>query len=346
MKILIIHTGGTISCILKNGILTPSADIAPSIDRMFRDVRGVKLVHKHLPPVLSENTDGKVLNKIVSSVQKPVLSGKYEGVIVTVGSDALAYTSAAISYAVGLSKTPCITVCSDLPLSCAEASGKANLKAAFSVIRSKKAFGALTVYENRDGSVSVYRASRIMQQPLYFSAPVPVGESYGTVKNGELILNEKYKEAPDSFTVEKCRFSTVSPIAFWHAYPGMIYPALPLRTKAVILGAYHSGTVNTISEETVKFAKRCRKRGINVYISGISDGSDYESMKKYDELGFIRLPLCSSPEALLIKLWLLNSGLKKFTDERLFYPLGGDLKEMPTVKTDNGTATKSSTEEG
>ena len=333
MKILILHTGGTISCSYRNGALSPCADIGPAIGKMFKNYRDVKLFHRHLPPVLSENTDAGILNRITCAVKKAVFSSKYDGVIVTVGSDALAYTCAAISYTVGLSSTPCVAVCSDMPLSVQGASGIANLKAAVAVIRSKKARGALTVYPDADGAVSVFRASRIMQQPLYFSAPVPAGKIYGTVKDGEFSLNKDYKEVPDTFVIKKPRFSTVSPVYFLSVYPGMVYPAMPRRIKAVILGSYHSGTVSTASAETVKFAKRCKKRGVRVYVSGISGGADYESMRVYEELGLIRLPAYSSPSAMLIKLWLLNSSTRVFTDELLFSPLGGDLSNPnETVK--------------
>ncbi len=325
MNILIIHTGGTISCTYENGVLTPRADIAPTIDKIFKTRHDVKLTHKHLCSVLSENTDGKILNKIISGVRKHVLSEKYDGVIVTLGSDTLAYTSAAISYAIGRSRTPCVTVCSNLPLSDPEADGNANLKAAVAVIRSGKAKGALTVYPEKDGRVSVYRASRIMQQPPYFSAPVPSGELYGTVKDGDFFKNEKYVEGYDTFTIAKPFFSTLSPIILLNVYPGMTYPSLPRRTKAVILGTYHSGTLNTQSQETLKFAKQCKKRGIKVYVSAVNGGADYESMRVYEELSFIRLPALSSPAAMYVKLWLLNSRSRKFTDEKLFSPLGGDL---------------------
>ncbi len=329
MKILIIHTGGTISCAYENGVLSPKANITPIISKIFRNYRDVKLVYKRLCSVLSENTDGKILNKIVLGVRKYVLSGKYDGVIVTLGSDTLAYTSAAISYAVGLSRTPCITVSSNLPLSVPHADGNANLKAAVAVIRSKKASGALTAYTEGNGRVAIYRATRIAQQPPYSSAPVPVGEIYGTVKDGEFFKNERYVEEDDDFAFDKPFFSAVSPVFLLNVYPGMLYPSLPRKTKAVILGAYHSGTVNTQSSETVKFASRCKKRGIKVYVSGLSGGADYESMTLYEKLSLIRLPRLSSPEAMYVKLWLLNSKSRKFTDEMLLSPLGGDVIKSP-----------------
>lgn len=336
MKILMLYTGGTVGCTENNGVLSPLADLEPYIMKEFSDLRDIKFVHKQLCSVLSEQTDGKILNKIISAVKKAALSGKYGGIIITLGSDALAYTSAAISYAVGLSKTPCITVCSDLPISDPRASGRSSLRAATDIIRSENAVGVLCVYPSAGGGVSVYRASRIMQQPPYTSVPVPVGEVYGTVKDGKFFKNEKYTESDDGFFIENARFSALSPIAFISVYPGMRYPEPPRKAKAVILGSYHSGTLNTSSSETVKFAEKCKKRGIRVYVSGISGGADYESMCAYRELGFIRLPTLSSPAAMLIKLWLLNSGGGAFDDARLFLPLGGDTA-APVEKPTDGT---------
>ena len=334
MRILILHTGGTISCTYENGVLSPRADIAPIIDGLFKDRRGIRLIHKRLCAVLSENADGRVLNKIALGVRKYALTEKYDGIIVTVGSDTLAYTSAAISYAAGLSKTPIITVSSNLPLSCAEADGRANLKAAVAVIRSKNAVGALTVYPSADGSVSVFRASRITQQPPYLAAPCPSGTLYGSVRDGEFIKNKEYRETPDALSLTDARFSALSPVLLLKVYPGMIYPTLPRRIKAVILLTYHSGTLNTVSEETVKFAKRCKKRGVRVYVSGISDGADYESMVAYNELSFIRLPALTSPEAMLIKLWLLNSDTRAFSDIHLLSSLGGDVPPSRAEETE------------
>lgn len=342
MKILMLYTGGTVGCTENNGVLSPLADLAPYIKKEFGECRDIKFVHKHLCSVLSEQTDGRILNKITSAVKRAVLSEKYGGIIVTLGSDSLAYTSAAISYAIGLSGTPCVTVCSDLPISSPFASGRANLRAAVDIIRSKTAVGALCVYPSTDGGVSVYRASRIMQQPLYFSAPVPVGEIYGTVRNGGFFKNTNYAEDDDGFFFENARFSALSPISLVSVYPGMRYPELSKGTKAVILGSYHSGTLHTSSSETVKFAEKCKKRGISVYVSGISGGTDYESMTLYEELGFKRLPVFSSPAAMLIKLWLLYSESGSLADTELFASLGGDIppKTYNGVKQDTENVIK------
>ena len=269
----------------------------------------------------------------------------------------MAYTSAAISYAVGLSETPCITVCSDLPLSSPKASGIANLKAAVSVIMSGKGTGSLCVYpfegfnqiistdkrENMsffgikddlfcrstdtdlNNLVLVYRSSRIMQQVPFSSVPVSVGEIYGAVRDGKFFKNPDYKEYPDGLKIEKPHFSVRSPIAFLSVYPGMVYPVFPKNIKAIILGTYHSGTMNTESADTLKFASFCKKRGIKIYVSGISNGANYDSMLMYEKLNFKRLPPLSSPCAMLIKFWLLNSCKNKFTDENLFASAGGDM---------------------
>ena len=71
-----------------------------------------------------------------------------------------------------------------------------------------------------------------------------------------------------------------------------------------------------------------------MYVSGISDGADYESMAAYTELSFIRLPALTSPEAMLIKLWLLNSDTRAFSDIHLLSSLGGDVPPSRAEETE------------
>ena len=105
----------------------------------------------------------------------------------------------------------------------------------------------------------------------------------------------------------------------------MIYPAIGKRTKAVVLYPYHSGTLDTESAETKRFAELCRRRGISVYVSGTGANADYETMESYPRLGFLRLPPLTSPNAMLVKLWLLHSQRELDPEKYVFEPSGGDF---------------------
>lgn len=324
MNILVVHTGGTISCKTENGLLVPHNDITPILSNLSNEIKGVRFSHRHLCSILSETLNGKRLTKILKCVKKYAGSGKYDGIIVTHGSDTAVYTAAALSYTLGISSIPCVLVCADLPLTDPRSSGHANLRAAVSVIADRSVRGVFAVYPLENGAVGVHRGSRLIQQLPYESAfSSAAGAIYGVVKDGRLIKNPSYSENPDSFHFTDPFLSTICPIAYITVFPGMNYPAIGKRTKAVMLCPYHSGTLDTESRETKHFAELCKKRGISVYVSGTGANADYETMESYPKLGFLRLPPLTSPTAMLTKLWLLHSQHELDPEKYLFEPLGG-----------------------
>ena len=326
MKILVVHTGGTISCKTENGLLVPHNDITPILSNLSKEMKGIRFSHRHLCSILSETLNGKRLTKIMRCVKRAADSGKYDGIIVTHGSDTAVYTAAALSYVLGASSVPCVLVCADLPLTDPLSSGHANLRAAVSVIADQTANGVFAVYPLDNGDVGVHRGSRLIQQLPYESAfSSAAGAFYGVLKGGKLIKSQSYSEMRDSFRLNLPHASALCPIAFIAVYPAMLYPAIGKRIKAVVLYPYHSGTLDTESTETTRFAELCKRRGISVYVSGTGANADYETMESYPRLGFLRLPPLTSPSAMLVKLWLLHSQNELEPEKYVFEPLGGDF---------------------
>ena len=93
----------------------------------------------------------------------------------------------------------------------------------------------------------------------------------------------------------------------------------------MILGAYHSGTVDTSSKELTRFARECKKKNVALFVDAQGANADYESMRQYTELGITRLPPFISPAAAYIKLWLLIEKGEKQLSEILYRSCGGDL---------------------
>lgn len=326
MKILVVHTGGTISCKTENGLLVPHSDITPILSNLSKEIKGVRFSHRHLCSILSETLNGKRLTKILKCVKKSADSGKYDGIIVTHGSDTAAYTAAALSYVLGVSSIPCVLVCADLPITDPLSSGHANLRAAVSVIADPNSRGVFAVYPIGNGEVGVHRGSRLIQQLPYESDLYSAaGKFYGVVKDGKLIRNPSYSEMSESFRFARPYASAFCPVAFITVHPAMIYPAIGKRQKAVVLCTYHSGTLDTESTETRRFAELCKRRGISVYVSGTGANADYKTMESYPNLGFLRLPPLTSQNAMLIKLWLLHSQSDLDPEKYVFEPSGGDF---------------------
>ena len=332
MEILVIHTGGTVSCQNEGGVLVPKKDIAPVFKEISKELfkkSDVRFVHRRIKPFLSENLNGAILTKIANEVRAGIQSCRYHGVIVTHGSDTIAYTSALLAYIFGNDCIPTVTVCADLPLDDPRSSGHVNLRAA-AVLAASEERGVFSVYRDSDTSAVIHRGSRILRHRTYENELSSVSYPYGKVlliapENPKIVKDPRFSESEDGIIFEPEALKKTSDIMLFNCYPGAVFPT-PTRTcKAVILGSYHSGTLCTDSAELKKFARLCKKRDIPVFVDGVGLGSDYESMEAYSSLGITRLPPLSSPAAMYIKLWLIISNGERELAEMLYRPCGSDL---------------------
>jgi L-asparaginase len=335
MKILVFHLGGTISCVEENGVLVPNADIKGEFRTIATQFNDVTFEHKNPKPFLSEYLNGSRIGTIVKDVKKAIASKKYDGIILTHGSDTVAYTASALAYALGNNCIPVVLVCSELPISDPASSGKINLCAAVALIVSGNAKGVFAVYKAGATDATVYRATRLLRHKAYEKELSCVGQPYGKVTfsapaNAIFHKNPSYSEGVDELPPIEARFRKTSPIMHILVYPGMSRPKLSLGCKAVILSSYHSGTVDTESEELLRFARKCKRKNIPVFVDGIGEGKSYESMQKYEAFGFKRLPANTSPVAMYMKLWMLISG--GLGTDNLPLSLGGDLQKQPSKK--------------
>lgn len=97
-------------------------------------------------------------------------------------------------------------------------------------------------------------------------------------------------------------FDTTCPVCFFQSMPGMQYH-LPDDARAVLIHAYHSGTINTKNPSLLALTERAAQKKIPVYLTGISTKStDYDSKAVYESLGIIPLPEYS-PLVAYMYLW-------------------------------------------
>lgn len=312
MKILVIHCGGTISCVSENGMLTPKGDIS----EYFKKIDGADFTHRYIAPFLSEHLDLARMLAIARAVRNGINDG-FDGIIVTHGSDTVAYTSAFLSYIFGTKSIPIVTVCADLPLSDPASTGHCALRGACASIMHGGLHGVLSCCGLHGGFAELHRGSRILRHRSYetplTSTPCCLASvSFEDAADASLNLDPGYSELDDApeldFLADLEKLANVpseSPVFCISAVPGMRYPLPPDGTRAVILNSYHSGTLDTQSVSLRTFAHHCMERGIKVFVDGIGANADYQSMEAYQNLGFIRMPQLSSPIAMYIKLWLL-----------------------------------------
>ncbi len=328
MKIFVLHLGGTIACTEENGVLAPNADIIPYFKDMARHFKGISFAHKSLLPFLSEHLDGILITRAVREAVKAAKSGKYGGIIVTHGSDTIAYTASAIAYALGNDCIPTVAVCADLPLSDKSSSGHINLSAATALIASGQARGVFSVYKSKDNEAAVFRATRLLRHRAYESELSTAREEYGKVSfiapaTAVFIKNQAFTERADEMPPLSFKLKKSCPVSVMQVYPSMVCTRPARSCRAVILSTYHSGTLDTENQSIKKFCAVCKRRNIPVFADGIGASSDYKSMEAFPRLGIRRLPKSTSPVAMFMKLWILLS-LDADADS-IELSLGGDI---------------------
>lgn len=312
MKILFVFTGGTIGSTLQAGnVISPDSKKSYTIIEAYSKKFPIDFEYDMLEPYteLSENNTGANL-KLLSECILSKLGCGYDGIVVTHGTDTLQYTAAAIGYAVGLYSIPICIVSANRPIEHEQSNALDNLGAAISFIRVSGGRGVFVPYRNDNSStVMLHRATRLLSGKAFSDEVSSIFDSVYGYFDTELnfIKNESYTENTDEVApLDLTRLGEFSEkIMLLPAYTGMVYPEIGENVKYILLGTYHSGTVNTKSDAAREFFLRAKQMGITAYATGITNGPEYASADEYDALGIIRLKNIS-PVAAYIKLWILS----------------------------------------
>lgn len=327
MKVLVVFTGGTIgSSAAEDGYFSPDEAKPYKLLEMYRKVSGDEVCFETAEPyrTLSENLDGSHIRELISCIREG-LSQEYDGIIVTHGTDTLQYTASALSYAFGNTSVPIVLVSSNYILEDPKANGLWNFYYAVLFIRSQLGNGVFVSYQNEGADPVIHRGSRLQPHEPYEDALYSIGKvSYGWFKGEQFIKNPEFQEKKDEIPCLDWKWEDgLSRVLYIQPYVGMSYPGLDEDTKAVLLGSYHSGTINTESCRIRKFTDEAKEKGIPVFMTGARAGETYESVKPLKELGIKVLPE-ASPVAVYMKLSMALSEGRQLSDV-MESSLGGDL---------------------
>lgn len=327
MKILIIFTGGTIGSAVRGNYISANEKTACNLLNEYEKNYGLDFEYDTAQPCtgLSENNTGETICTLISCLKKG-LEKNYGGVIITHGTDTLQYTAAALSYAFGKSVPPVCMVSANYILSDERSNGLTNFRGAVNFIK-KKTGGVWVIYKNSDGEkVTVHSGSRLLESQAFSDCFYSAQNSfYGYFDNEEnFFKNENYREFPDEIptVIPKSLGERSEFILKISPYVGMKFPQITSEIKYVIMGSYHSGTVNTKSENARKFFEELKEKNIPVFLTGTTGGTAYESAKAFEELNIISVPDIA-PIALYMKIWLAEAAgldVKKIITKNL----GGD----------------------
>lgn len=331
MKILFLFTGGTIGSTVQGDFIGTDRKKPYLLLESYRRTYGIDFEYDTAAPYtnLSENNTGDTLRLLMASVCEAT-KRDYDGIIITHGTDTMQYSAAALSYALADVKIPVLLVSSNQPIEHPLANGLVNLRGGIRFIAEVGTPGVFVVYQNEGEPVTVHRGTRLCESLPFTDAVYSIYNSfYGRFEEGKPFLkNPAYRELENGMPAigaqalgEECKeILRVAP------YPGNPYRALAPHVRYVLHTSYHSGTVNTESEQVKTYFAAAKRAGVTTFLTGVAPGAAYDSTRVFEEMGVI--PLYNiAPIAAFVKLWMLtvkNPGTP-ITRDMMQQSLAGDV---------------------
>lgn len=318
-KILVLFTGGTIGSKTEDGVISVAGDGRFDLIKAYRNQfeSDVKFEARQITNILSENMlypHWERLAEIISLVD----FDNYQGIIVTHGSDTLAYTSAFLGMYFRHIPIPMYIIASNKPIGEKGSNGLFNFAAAVDKIIEGRYAGVFTLYEKVYISTRLIPADTLLDR---FQAYGEDGVHDYTVFKGiheDFLLRKKERifHKPIQFTNFIMKIDGYPGIDFSQYNPGE-------KTVAVLYNPYHSGTACTLEKYGEKysicpFIKKCLRDEIKVYICGIKKSAAmYDTLKDIIDAGAIPLYNISDVAAYMKLLIAYN---------QKEYPVGDILK--------------------
>ena len=261
-KILLIPVGGTICTALNSeGNLSVESGAASLLIENFKKSESSFaktaefLVTENLG-LLSENLTIESWNLMIKTYLDNISREELCGVIFAHGTDTLAFSAALFSQLLAGTKIPVFFVSANAPLASSRSNGNENFRVAVECILRGIVPNIYVPYKNiKGGQTLIHLASRIRQCEHYSED----FESEGAIELP--ILSESgfswvLKKAAELYALQPCSpFKKLSPnlsecVLLIEPYVGINYTAFNIENfRAVLHGAYHSGTANALGGE-------------------------------------------------------------------------------------------------
>jgi len=312
-NILVVFTGGTIGSVATDGNISPESNTAFQLIRLFQqrytEHQEIRFDTRQPLQILSENLAPAAWPTLIAAIETAPPE-QYDGIIITHGTDTLAYTACALGFYFNGSPIPLLLVSSNYPLDHAQANGVDNFICAVEFIRQIKGAGVFVPYRNPQQTLQLHQATRLacslQLSGDFFSIR---NQSYLQFENRQFSpTNQQSAQTPRQPVPLKADFS--ARILMIKPYPGLDYSCFNLDAiDAVLHDLYHSGTACASSEwgenhSLVKFIKRCAQQAVPVYLAPAVKTTDvYQSTHTLMEHG-AKIIWDMSIEAAYVKLLL------------------------------------------
>ena len=329
-NILLVFTGGTIGSIASAGTIDTTGAAPFKLIQLFQqhypDHQQIHFTSCRPVQLLSENLVPEIRQTLIASIETQQLE-PFDGIIITHGTDTLAYTAAALSFYFNALNIPLLLVSSDYPLDNAKANGLDNFICAVEFILQNKEAGVFVPYRNRQQAIQVHKGSRLTCSLQltgdFFSIQ---DNSFMQFENGvftcvqsDALEDEGWVRGKTQTKIPHLKADFSARILMIKPYPGLNYAHFNLdNVDAVLHDLYHSGTAcaSTLWGENyslLEFIARCEKQAIKVYLAPAIKSTDaYQSTQALIEQGATMI-WNMSIEAVYVKLMLAYGN---FSDER------------------------------
>jgi L-asparaginase/Glu-tRNA(Gln) amidotransferase subunit D len=312
-NILVVFTGGTIGSIATGGTIntsdTTSFKLIQLFEQHYENHRQIHFDTIQPLQILSENLAPVAWKTLIAAIEA-AQPDQYDGIIITHGTDTLAYTACALSFYFHAAKIPMLLVSSDYPLDHPKANGLDNFICAVEFILQKNQPGVFVPYRNQQQATQLHQGTRLacslQLSGDFFSVQ---GKSYLQFANRQFsLVNPPAQQMPTQNTLLKADFS--ERILMVKPYPGLDYSRFNLDgVDAVLHDLYHSGTACASAQwgenySLLEFIRRCEKQGVTVYLApAIKSADAYQSTQALIEQG-AKIIWNMSIEAAYVKLLL------------------------------------------
>ena len=244
----------------------------------------------------------------------------YDGIVVSHGTDTMAYTASAVTYMLPNIDVPVVFTGSQLPLSDVLSDGPDNLRTAFAMAASKRP-GVFLAFDRK----VMLGCRAVKVRASGFSAFQSVNARYaGVVSNLGLVLDEsvlpRWQGAP------QLRTQVSSDVFLLKLTPGLsprVFDMLSdMGYKGIVIEAFGLGGVN-ILHQGLEGIRRAVERGVSVVVTTqcLYDSSDlrvYQVGQKLLNLGVIQGRDMTTEAAMTKLMWALGQGMTPEQVKNLF----------------------------
>ncbi len=279
-RICVIFTGGTIGSYTNGGVVDLKREKNSALINTYKERYGNFVEFNELRPlnILSENVQPSDLEKMADCVRS-VDKRKYDGIIITHGTDTLCFTANLFSQIFCDISIPVVFVSALYPLDDSRSRGVENFAGAVTFIRSVDFGGVFVSFQNCGENCKIHLASRLVSATQFSGEYDSVlNVHFGEILNGEFVHNgnplnptlAQLRQERKACAAQKLCTDVVTIQA--HSLLNFdYYRFTDVKPKAVMVQLYHSGTVCTEGKEAnfKNFLAYCKKLGIEVVIAPI-----------------------------------------------------------------------------